>query len=174
MTKTEKQAAIDTLTEKFSNSSFFYFTDTSGLSVEKINKLRRICFDKGINLQVAKNTLIKKALVAGGKFSDDLDPVLNGPTAIMFTETGNVPAKVIKQFRTGDIKKPLLKAAYIDSAVYIGDDQLDALINVKSKFELIGDIVGLLQSPAKNVISALKSSGDKLGGIVKTLQERQN
>ncbi|HRH58332.1 MAG TPA: 50S ribosomal protein L10 [Chitinophagales bacterium] len=171
MTKTEKQATIDTLTKKFSDSNFFYFTDTSGLTVEKINQLRRICFDKGINLQVAKNTLIKKALVAGGKFSDDLDPVLNGPTAIMFTETGNVPAKVIKQFRAGG-DKPALKAAYIDSAVYVGENQLEALINVKSKEELVGDIIALLQSPAKNVISALKSSGGKLAGIVKTLQER--
>jgi large subunit ribosomal protein L10 len=171
MTKTEKQATIDTLTKKFSDSNFFYFTDTSGLTVEKINQLRRICFDKGINLQVAKNTLIKKALVAGGKFSDDLDPVLHGPTAIMFTETGNVPAKVIKQFRAGG-DKPALKAAYIDSAIYVGENQLEALINVKSKDELVGDIIGLLQSPAKNVISALKSSGGKLAGIVKTLQER--
>ena len=170
MTKTEKQATIDTLTKKFSDANFFYFTDTSGLTVEKINQLRRICFDKGINLQVAKNTLIKKALVAGGKFSDDLDPVLHGPTAIMFTETGNVPAKVIKQFRAGG-DKPALKAAYIDSAIYVGENQLEALINVKSKDELVGDIIGLLQSPAKNVISALKSSGGKLAGIVKTLQE---
>lgn len=172
MTKVEKQATVEALTEKFSNSNFFYFTDASGLTVEKINQLRRICFEKGVNLQVAKNTLIKKALVAGGKFSDDLDPILNGPTAIMFAEAGNVPAKIIKQFRTGDIKKPTIKAAYIDSAVYVGDNQLEALINVKSKYELIGDLVGLLQSPAKNVVSALKSSGGKLAGIVKTLQEK--
>lgn len=172
MTKAEKQATIDSLTEKFSNATYFYFADTSGLTVEKINELRRICFGKGITLQVAKNTLIKKALVAGGKFSDELDPVLNGPTAVMFTDTGNVPAKVIKQFRTGAIEKPGLKAAYIDSAIYVGENQLEALINVKSKQELIGDIVGLLQSPAKNVVSALKSSGGKLAGIVKTLQER--
>lgn len=171
MTKTEKQASIVSLTDKFANSNFFYFTDTSGLTVEKINQLRRICFEKGIQLQVAKNTLIKKALVAGGKFSDDLDPVLSGPTAIMFTETGNLPARVIKQFRKSDTK-PALKGAYIDSAVYIGESQLEALINVKSKEELIGDLIGLLQSPAKNVISALKSSGGKLAGIVKTLQER--
>lgn len=172
MTKTEKQATIDTLAQKFSDSNFFYFTDASGLTVEKINKLRRTCFEKGINLQVAKNTLIKKALVAGGKFSEDLDPVLHGPTAIMFTETGNLPAKVIKQFRSEGNTKPLLKAAYIDSAVYVGENQLEALINVKSREELIGDIVGLLQSPANNVISALKSSGGKLAGIVKTLQEK--
>lgn len=171
MNKAEKQATIDSLTEKFSNANFFYFTDTSGLSVEKINKLRRICFEKGINLQVAKNTLIKKALVSGGKFSDELGPVLNGPTAIMFTETGNVPAKVIKAFRAGG-DKPALKAAYIDSAIYVGENQLEALINVKSKEELVGDIIALLQSPAKNVVSALKSSGGKLAGIVKTLQER--
>ena len=171
MTKTEKQASIVSLTDKFANSNFFYFTDTSGLTVEKINQLRRICFEKGIQLQVAKNTLIKKALVAGGKFTDDLDPVLSGPTAIMFTETGNLPARVIKQFRKSDTK-PALKGAYIDSAVYIGENQLEALINVKSKEELIGDLIGLLQSPTKNVISALKSSGGKLAGIVKTLQER--
>ena len=173
MNKAEKQATIDSLIEKFSKSNFFYFTDTSGLSVEKINQLRRICFDKGINLQVAKNTLIKKALVAGGKFSDDLDPVLNGPTAIMFTDAGNVPAKVIKQFRA-DSKKPAFKAAYIDSAVYVGENQLEALISIKSKQELIGDIIALLQSPAKNVVSALTSSSSKLAGIVKTLQERGN
>lgn len=173
MNKAEKQATIDSLTEKFSQASFFYFTDTSGLTVEKVNQLRKICFDKGISLQVAKNTLIKKALIAGGKYSDDLDPVLNGPTAIMFTDTGNVPAKVIKQFRTEN-DKPALKAAYIDSAVYVGENQLEALINVKSKQELIGDLVALLQSPAKNVVSALKSSGGKLAGIVKTLQEREN
>ena len=171
MNKAEKQATIDSLTEKFSNSNFFYFTDTSGLSVEKINKLRKICYEKGINLQVAKNTLIKKALVSGGKYSDELGPVLNGPTAIMFTETGNVPAKVIKAFRAnGD--KPALKAAYIDTAIYVGENQLEALINVKSKEELVGDIIALLQSPAKTVVSALKSSGGKLAGIVKTLQER--
>lgn len=172
MTKTEKQAAIDSLTDKFSNATYFYFTDTSGLTVEKINKLRRTCFEKGITLQVAKNTLIRKALVAGGKFSDDLEPVLHGTTALMFTETGNLPAKVIKQFRAEGSDKPLLKAAYIDSAVFVGENQLEVLVNVKSKQELIGDIVGLLQSPAKNVISALKSSGGKLAGIVKTLQER--
>jgi len=173
MTKAEKQATLDSLTEKFSAANFFYFTDTSGLTVEKINKLRKICFEKGINLQVAKNTLIKKALVNGGKYSDDLEPVLHGPTAIMFTETGNVPAKVIKEFRK-DSDKPALKAAYIDSAVYIGENQLDALVSIKSKEELVGDIVALLQSPAKNVVSALKSSGGKLAGIVKTLQEREN
>jgi len=171
MNKAEKQATIDSLKEKFSNSNFFYFTDTSGLSVEKINQLRKICFEKGINLQVAKNTLIKKALVFGGKFSDELEPVLHGPTAIMFTETGNVPAKVIKAFRAaGD--KPALKAAYIDSAIYVGESQLEALINVKSKEELVGDLIALLQSPAKNVVSALKSSGGKLAGILKTLEER--
>ena len=172
MTKTEKQATIDTLSKKFEEANFFYFTDTSGLTVEKVNQLRKICFEKGINLQVAKNTLIKKALVAGGKFSDELEPVLHGPTAVMFTETGNVPAKVIKQFRASGNEKPALKAAYIDSAVFVGENQLEVLVNVKSKEELVGDIVALLQSPAKNVISALKSSGGKLAVIVKTLQEK--
>ena len=172
MTKTDKQATIDTLSKSFSEANIFYFTDASGLTVEKINKLRKTCFEKGIKLQVAKNTLIKKALVAEGKFSDELEPVLHGPTAIMFTETGNLPAKVIKQFRAGGNDKPILKAAYIDSDLYVGENQLEALVNIKSKEELIGDIIGLLQSPAKNVISALKSGGGKIAGIVKTLQER--
>ena len=173
MTKQEKQATIDNLTEIFSKSNYFYITDTSGLTVEKTTELRRICFEKGIKLQVAKNTFIKKALVAGGKYSDELEPVLHGTSALMFTDTGNLPAKVIKQFREKN-PKPEIKAAYIDSAIFVGGDLIETLSRVKSKEELVGDVISLLQSPAKNVISALKSSGGKLAGIVKTLQEREN
>ena len=173
MTRADKQVTIDALTAKFSESTFFYVTDTSGLTVEQINKLRRICFDKGIKLQVAKNTLIKKALVAGGKYSDEFEPVLHGTSAIMFSQSGNIPAKVIKDFR-GDKEIPKLKAAFIDSALLIGDNQIDTLVALKSKEELIGEIIGLLQSPAKNVISALKSSSGKLAGIVKALEQRAN
>ena len=173
MTRADKQVTIDALTARFSASTFFYVTDTSGLTVEQINKLRRLCFDKGIKLQVAKNTLIKKALVAGGKYSDEFETVLHGTSAIMFSQAGNVPAKVIKDFR-GDKETPKLKAAFIDSAIFIGDNQIDLLISIKSKEELLGEIIGLLQSPMKNVISALKSSSGKLAGIVKALEERAN
>jgi large subunit ribosomal protein L10 len=172
MKRTDKQVVIDNLTAAFNTGEFFYFADASGLSVEIINKLRRICFDKGVKLQVAKNTLIKKALIASGKYNEELEAVLTGPTAIMFTETGNLPAKLIKDFRKA-AAKPELKGAYIDSAIYLGDHQLEALVALKSKHELIGELIGLLQSPAKNVISALQgSAGNKVAGLVKALQER--
>lgn len=173
MTRAEKQTTIDNLQEVLSTADFFYITDTSGLNVEQISKLRRICFEKGIKLQVAKNTFIRKALNGCGKYSDDIEKVLHGTSALMISDTGNLPAKVIKEFRN-DKDKPVLKAAYIDSAVYIGDNQLEALIAVKSKNELIGDVIALLQSPAKNVIAALKSSGSTIAGLVKTLEERNN
>ncbi|QQR97132.1 MAG: 50S ribosomal protein L10 [Sphingobacteriales bacterium] len=173
MTRAEKQATIDSLKDTFASNTYFYFTDTSGLNVEDISKLRRICFEKGIQIQVAKNTFIKKALDACGKYTDEYEPVLHGTTALMFSETGNLPAKVLKDFR-GDKDKPVLKAASIDSALFIGDNQLAALVALKSKNELIGDVIGLLQSPAKNVISALKSSSNKIAGLVKALEERNN
>lgn len=171
MNKTNKQQVIDVLTQSFGEGNYFYFTDTSGLSVEQINGIRRKCFKEGVQLQVAKNTLIKKAMLAAGKYSDELDVVLAGPTAIMFTETGNLPAKLIKEFRK-KLPKPLVKGAYIDSAVYVGDDQLDALTKIKSKEELIGDVIGLLQSPIKNVVSALQSGPNTIAGLVKALGER--
>jgi len=171
MKKADKQIVIDSLTEAFSSGDYFYFTDTEGLTVEQVNKLRRVCFAQGIKLQVAKNTLIKKALTGAGKYTDELDPILAGPTAIMFTETGNLPAKLISDFRKKS-PKPILKGAFIDSAIYTGDDQLQALVQLKSKNELIGDVIGLLQSPAKNVISALKSGGNTIAGLVKALEER--
>ena len=171
MRKEEKQEVVLALTEQIQEYGNFYITDTANLTVAKVNAIRRKCFESDIKMQVAKNTLIKKAMeAAGGDYSEMYD-VLKGSSSIMFSKTANAPAKLIKQLRKqGD--KPVLKAAYIDSAVFIGDNQLDALVNLKSKEELVADIIALLQSPAKNVISGLQSGGNKLAGIVKTLQER--
>lgn len=173
MTRTDKAQAIELLKEKFSSSDFFYLTDSSSMTVEEINNLRRVCFEKGVQMQVVKNTLAKKALeaVSSDKNYEALYDSLKGPTTILFTDTANLPAKVIKEYRKKG-EKPVLKAAYIDSSVYKGDDQLDALATLKSKEELIGDVIMLLQSPMKNVVGALKSGGQKLAGIVKALEER--
>jgi large subunit ribosomal protein L10 len=171
MNKEEKYDLVLALTEQMKEFGNFYITDTSDLTVAKVNNIRRQCFEADITMQVAKNSLIKKAMeAAGGDFSEIYD-VLKGSSSILFSKSATAPAKLIKQLRKkGD--KPLLKAAYIDSAVFIGDNQLDALTKLKSKEQLIGEIVGLLQSPAKNVISALQSGGNILAGVVKTLQER--
>ena len=173
MTRSEKTAAIEELKEKFSNSDFFYLTDSSKLTVIQVNKLRSLCFAKGIELKVVKNTLAQKALES---FDDDkgyapLFAQLKGPTALMFTDVANDPAKVIKEFR-GKNERPVLKAAYIDKDVFIGDDQLDVLASLKSKEDLIGEIISLLQSPIKNVLGSLQSGGNTIAGLVKTLQER--
>ena len=173
MNKQEKDLVIAELKEKFDNSSYIYFTDASSMTVEEVNKLRRMCFNKGIEMTVVKNKLARKAMEALGeerKFST-VFKALAGPTAIMLTDTANAPAKLIKEFRA-DGKKPVLKAAYIDSDVFFGEESLEALISLKSKEELVGDIIMLLQSPAKNVISALQSGGGKIAGILKTLEER--
>jgi large subunit ribosomal protein L10 len=171
MRKEEKHEVVSALAEQMKEYGNFYITDTSDLTVAKINNIRRKCFENEIGIQVVKNTLIKKALE---QLDGDVAPlfnVLKGSSSIMFSTTGNAPAKLIKALRKeGD--KPVLKAAYIDSTAFIGDNQLEALVNLKSREELIGDIIGLLQSPAKNVVSALQSGGNKLAGIVKTLQER--
>lgn len=171
MDKATKKVAIAELTERFSKATNFYLADASNLNVEQINKLRRICFKQGVEFKVAKNTLIRKALESIGTGYDGLFDALHGPTSVMFSETGSIPAKVIKEFRkAGD--KPVLKAAYIDSAIYLGDNSLDELSKLKTKHELVGEIIGLLQSPAKNVIGALQSGGQKLSGILKTLENR--
>jgi len=171
MTREEKTAEIAELKEKFSNAKNFYITDTSDLNVETVGNLRRICFDKGIELRVAKNTLIKKALdELDGDYENVYDS-LKGPSALMFSEIANAPAKIIEEFRKTN-EKPVLKVAYIDKEVFVGDDQVATLSSLKSKEELVGEIIGLLQSPAKNVISALQSSGNKLAGILKTLADR--
>jgi len=171
MRKEEKQEIVQALTDQIKSFGNFYITDTADLTVAKVNSIRRKCFERGITIQVAKNTLIAKALEAAGVDSEELLGVLKGASTILFSESGNAPAKLIKELRKeGD--KPLLKGAYIDTAVFVGDNQLDSLVALKSKNELIGDIVGLLQSPAKNVISALQSGGNTIAGLVKTLQER--
>lgn len=172
MTREDKTIEIDLLKEKFENSNFFYIADSSELTVEQVNSLRRKCFENEIEMKVAKNTLIKKALEqVEGEYSELYDS-LKGPTSLFFCEVANKPAKVINDFRGKDGEKPFLKAAYIDTAVYLGDESLKDLEAIKSKEELIGDIVMLLQSPAKNVISALKSGGSTIAGLVKALQER--
>lgn len=174
MLKSDKVLMIDELREKFTSSPFFYITDSSALTVEAINKFRRICFEKGIEVKVVKNTLAKKALEASSPEEKNyvaLYDALHGPTTLLFCETANLPGKVLKEFRIKN-QKPVLKAAYIDSSIYFGDDQIEALANLKSKEDLVGEIISILQSPAKNVISALKSGGNTLAGLMKTLEER--
>lgn len=175
MNKAQKTQTIADLKEQIANATFFYLADASALSVEKINKFRRLCFDKGVQMQVVKNTLVKKAMEDAdeSKGYAGLFDVLNGPTAILFSENASIPAKIIEEFRKSN-SKPVLKAAYIDSAIYVGDDQIEVLTKLKSKEQLIGEIIGLLQSPAKNVISGLKSGGSIIAGLLKTLEERGN
>ena len=149
----------------------FYLTDVSDLNAEKTSQLRRQCFNSGVKMIVVKNALFHKAMQQMDKDYESLYDVLKGSTAVMFCETGNAPAKLIKNFRkTSD--RPILKGAFIEECCYIGDDMIDALCNIKSKNDLIADVIALLQSPMKNVISALQSSGHKLSGILETLSER--
>jgi len=171
MTRQEKSQVIEDLTAQLAGTNVVYLTDISGLDAEATSSLRRTCFKAGITLSVVKNTLLEKAMEASDNDYGDLPTILAGNSAIMISENGNAPAKVIKEFRKKS-DKPLLKGAFIHHAVFIGDNQLDALIALKSKDEVIGEIIGLLQSPAKNVISALKSGGGKIAGILKTLSEK--
>lgn len=175
MNKTEKGEIIESLKDKINDAAYFYLADASSMTVAQINSFRRKCFEQGIEVKVVKNTLAKKAMEAlpASKGYADIYSALHGPTAMLFSEVGNAPAKVLKAFRASS-ERPKLKAAYIDSAVFKGDDQIDVLVAIKSKNELIGDILGLLQSPARNVIGALQSSGQKLAGLLKTLEERAN
>lgn len=172
MTREEKSVVIEQLTAQLADNANIYLADISGLDATSTTNLRRACFKAGIKLNVVKNTLLAKAMESSERDFGELSTVLKGNTSLMFSETGNGPAKVIKEFRKKS-DKPLLKGAFIEEAVYIGDNQLDALVDIKSKEELIGDIIALLQSPAKNVVSALKSSGGTIAGIVKTLSERE-
>lgn len=179
MTREEKGNVIAELTEKLESNKNFYITDASGFTVAQINQFRRMCFEKGLSFKVYKNTMIKKALDAQeGDYSEfDEAGVLKGYSGIIFSpEAANLPAKVIKEYRKQGFSEdqPALKAASIESEVFIGEEHLKTLAELKSKEELIGEIIGLLQSPAKNVISALQGGGDKLAGIVKTLSEREN
>jgi large subunit ribosomal protein L10 len=172
MKREDKKLIIESLTEQIKSASHFYLTDISDLNAADTTLLRRICFKENIQMVVAKNTLLSKALEQVKAEYKEFDAVLKGNTSIMFSESGNAPAKLIKDFRKKH-KKPILKAAYVEESVYIGDDQLDALVAIKSKNELIGDVIGLLQSPAKNVISALQSGGTILHGVLKTLSEKE-
>jgi len=172
MTREEKSQVIEELTAQLASNTNIYLTDISGLNAGSTSNLRRACFKANIKLAVVKNTLLEKAMEASEKDFGELPSILKGNTSVMYSETGNAPAKVIKAFRKKS-ERPLLKGAFIEEAIYIGDEQLDALVDIKSREELIGEIVGLLQSPAKNVISALKSGGGKLAGIIKTLSEKE-
>lgn len=171
MKREEKDQIIGSLVEDLSKYNCFYITDISNLTVEKTNQLRRLCFNKQVKINVAKNSLIKKALERMDGDYSPLFETLKGSSAIMYSDTGNAPAKLIKEFRAKN-DKPILKGAWIDSAIFVGDNNVDVLVALKSKNELIADVIALLQSPAKNVISALQSSGQKLSGILKTLEEK--
>ena len=171
MTREEKNQAIDELTGILNQTSTIYVADIEGLNASQTSQLRRLCFQKGVTLSVVKNTLLKKAMEKSDKTFDDLFVALKGNTSIMLSDTGNVPAKLIKEFRKKGTK-PLLKGAYIEESIYVGDNQLETLSNIKSKDELLGDIITLLQSPVKNVVSALQSSGGTLAGLLKTLEDR--
>lgn len=175
MKRSEKQAIIDNLIQEINSYSHFYLTDISDLNAVKTSQLRRSCFQKEVKLIVVKNTLLKRALDASGKEADELLDALKGNTAMMFCNTGNVPAKLIKDFRKKNpkLERPVLKAAYVEESVYMGEETLETLATIKSKEELIGDVVTLLQSPAKNVVSALQSSGQTLTGILQTLSEKE-
>ena len=174
MKKEQKCQIVADLASYLGQYAHYYVTDIAGLSAESTAKLRQACFDKEIKLVVAKNTFFAKALVSAGKSDEDMQGVLCGPTAIMFCNVGNAPAKLIKEFtKSTGIAKPELKAAYVDECSYVGADQLDTLTKIKSREELLGDVIALLQSPAKNVISALQgSAGQKIAGLVKALEER--
>lgn len=175
MTREEKTNIIEELSEKFSQNDHFYITDASGLTVAQINAFRRLCFHAGIEYGVYKNTLIRKALEKHGSENEELFKVLQGFSGVIFSkEIGNAPAKVIRDYRKGKEGKPLLKAASIDSSLFFGEESLNMLAELKSKNELIGEIISLLQSPANNVVSALQSGKNTLAGLVKTLENRAN
>jgi len=173
MTRQEKNYAIENLKEALVGVKTLYLADIEGLNASQTSDLRRACFKENIKLQVVKNTLLAKAMEASTHDFGELTGILKGNTSLMFSDTGNAPAKVIKNFRKKS-DKPILKGAFIEESIYIGDDQIDALVAIKSKDELIGEIISLLQSPAKNVISALQSGGGKLSGILQTLSERES
>ncbi len=172
MTRQEKEEIVKSLSERLNENSIFYLADISELNAESSTKLRRLAHKREISLNVVKNTLLRKALEEAEGSYEEFYEVLKGNTSIMFAEIGNAPAKLIKEFRKNS-SRPILKGAYIEEAIYIGDDKVEALSQIKSKEEVIADIIALLQSPAKNVVSALQSGGGTLAGIIKTLSERE-
>jgi large subunit ribosomal protein L10 len=171
MTKDQKNREIDKLTSLLESANTIYIADIAGLNAKETSNLRRLCYQREVSLSIVKNTLLKKAMERSDKQFEELYDVLVGNSSIMIAEAGNAPAKLIKEFRKKS-EKPILKGAYIAESVYVGDDQLETLSSIKSKDELIGDVIALLQSPAKNVISALQSGGNTIAGLVKTLEER--
>ncbi len=175
MTKQEKAVVIDELKEKFSSNSFFYVADSSAMTVEQINTLRGKFFEKGIEMKVVKNTLAIKALESAPeeKNYSQVYESLKGPTALLFTEVANAPAKIIQDFRKDSKgERPVIKAAYIDTSVYLGDDKLDDLALLKSKEDLLGDLLTLLNSPMSNLLSGLGSGGTNVMGLLKALEEK--
>jgi len=172
MRREEKNAIVDSLAEKIKEYSHFYLTDTAQLNAADTNTLRRKCFENDIKLVVVKNTLLKRALEMSEGDFNELYPVLKGTTSIMFAQTGNAPARLIKEFRKQH-DKPVLKGAYVQESIFIGEQMLDTLVSVKTKEELIGDIILLLQSPARNVISALQSGSNKIHGVLETLSKKE-
>lgn len=172
MRKEDKNQLVDALVEKINANEIIYLTDISDLNAEQTSNLRRLCFKQDIGLTMVKNTLLKRAMEKSEKDLKDLYGALKGSTSLMFSDTGNAPAKLIKEFRKTS-ERPVLKGAFVEEVAYLGDDQLENLVNIKSKNELIADVIALLQSPVKNVISGLQSSGQNLTGILKTLSERK-
>jgi large subunit ribosomal protein L10 len=172
MKSSEKQVIINNLQEQIDSYNHFYLADISGLNAEDTSALRRLCFSQEVKLVVVKNTLLRKALENSGKDASELYDALKGNTSVMFTENGNVPAKLIKDFLKNH-DKPILKAAYVEESVYVGEDQLEVLIAVKSKNELIADVVALLQSPVKTVLGQLQSGGNTIHGVLDTLKEKE-
>ncbi|AMQ55852.1 50S ribosomal protein L10 [Algoriphagus sanaruensis] len=178
MTRDDKKVIIDSLTEKLKENPFFYITDAAGFTVAEVNAFRRTCFERGVEYKVYKNTLIKKALEnLDVDYSKLVSGTLKGFSGIIFSkETSNLPAKVLLDFRKKQGKKetrPVFKGAGIDSDVILGESNLEMLSNLKSKQELLGDLIGLLQSPAKNLVSALQSGQNNITGVLKTLGERE-
>lgn len=172
MRKEEKAAIINKVADALKANPNFYVTDISGLNAEKTYRLRKLCYEKEVKLMVVKNTLFQKALEKNNFPETELYKSLEGPTAIMFCQAANVPAKLIKEFNKAGNEKPVLKSAYAQECLFVGAKALEELANIKSREELVGEIVALLQSPARNVISALQNGGQKIAGIVKTLSER--
>ena len=172
MKREEKSKAITEITDVLSNNGIIYLTDISGLNSIETSNLRRLCFKSGVKLAVMKNTFLEQAMTASDKDFGDLLETLKGNTSLMLSDVGNAPAKVIKDFRRKS-DRPILKGVIIENDIYLGDEQLELLSSIKSKEEIIGEIVILLQSPARNIISALKSSSSKLSGIIQTLSNRE-
>lgn len=171
MTREEKNQLIDSLAEELNSFNTIYLADISDLDSEKTTKLRGLCVKRSVKLTVVKNTLLKKAMEKTERDFEPLYETLKGNTSVMFAEVGNAPAKLIKEFRKAN-DRPILKGAYIEEMSYVGEDQLDFLASIKSKDELIGDLVGLLQSPMRNLMGALMSGGNTLSGVLTTLSER--